>query len=258
MAFKAAVSKVSVPTAGARLLKTLHGLPNLGGFPHLRLAERSHRFCVLHLLGRAGLPPAYFNDDFLAGASGAFKHFNNTMMSPGILGTEQGVEPSFGTFCSEARQSLADAELEIQWKLEDVTEISLGSVGLVYGVRRSQGLPQNEWAAGRATYLGLTVVFRGEQRRVIARDGATIFADALIKAKQTVTLQKKSNGSVLAGQFDDAAIHCLRLEAELIQEGGEGAHPWHLRFDDDRGWSISDLNGALGGNSVAAPLPEAN
>lgn len=261
MTIRAATAKVAVPARVARLTHVCRGLDSGSG--QLSTAKTLARSVTIAMLRVIGFPRGYFKGDFLEGAGFAFRHLAATSREyrapPG-----SGVEARLHRHFADEMEHAVDEGFDVEWTVEDVTAAELGAVNIVYGARRSQAL---KTGAFRMAYGGHTLVLRGERRPPSAteclasqRHGATLCAEALLQARQTVILRKRGADEVLAGHFDEAAWHRVRLEAELEgmapPEGLESA-PWRLRFDDERGWAVSDLNLTLDGNCPAATLPEA-
>eukprot|EP00747_Dinoflagellata_sp_TGD_P222519 gnl/TRDRNA2_/TRDRNA2_94225_c0_seq2.p1 gnl/TRDRNA2_/TRDRNA2_94225_c0~~gnl/TRDRNA2_/TRDRNA2_94225_c0_seq2.p1 ORF type:complete len:275 (-),score=60.21 gnl/TRDRNA2_/TRDRNA2_94225_c0_seq2:77-901(-) len=271
MVIRAATAKVSIPAKGARLVSLLRGSEQALG--QLSFGQKCTRLLTLRLVEQMGFSKTYFDDDILAGASGVLQHLAVAAV-PQVrdTGVEASlVESALRESWAESLASLEPEGLEIGWDIEEVTDAELGSVNLVYGARRSQGVPKRD-EAFCAVYAGHTVVMHGEPRPVGMQDcfathrrGATLCVDALLKAKQTVTLRRKEGGDIIAGHFDEGTWHRLRLEAELVgvrspEDASSDVSPlasegiWKLRFDEDRGWIVADLNDGLGGNSIGAGL----
>lgn len=257
---RAATAKVAVPARAARLSQLFRGLDVGDG--QLSMAGTCARSVTIAMLRVIGFPGGYFKGDFLDGASFAFQHLAATTQQHGAT-PSSGVEARLQRYLADEMEHVVGSDLEVEWTVENVTAAELGAVSIVYGVRRSQTLATG---AFRTAYGGHTLVLRGEQRPPSAteclaaqRHGATLCVDALLQAKQTVVLRRRGADDTLAGHFDEAAWHRVRLEAELEgvapPEGLESA-PWRLCFDEERGWAVSDLNSALDGNCPAATLPE--
>eukprot|EP00928_Gymnodinium_smaydae_P037172 TRINITY_DN25843_c0_g1_i1.p1 TRINITY_DN25843_c0_g1~~TRINITY_DN25843_c0_g1_i1.p1 ORF type:complete len:272 (-),score=39.69 TRINITY_DN25843_c0_g1_i1:71-886(-) len=270
MAFRAATSKIPVPQKGGRLLQHLRGL-NVAT-PQPSLAMRFSQQMTFQLLGSAGLSRQYFDNDFLEGASATLLHLASDVL-PAAMSADKSVssrnsleadtmEAALDQYFAEAIASLRDEGLELQWNIEEITGLSLGGLQLVYGMRRSRKSVPTE-GSFRSEFSGHVVVLDGPKRHASARDafeshrqGATLCADAIVTAKQTVMLRRTDSGEVLAGHFDEGANHKLRLEAELFGVEPPFGGIWLLQFDSERGWLASDLNSCLDGNCVAAALPE--
>mmetsp|Transcript_41571 Transcript_41571/g.115665 ORF Transcript_41571/g.115665 Transcript_41571/m.115665 type:complete len:277 (-) Transcript_41571:41-871(-) len=273
MALRVATSHVRVPAKGARLHKLLCGVTP--SKPHLPLMQRCAKQMTLQALGAMGLSRDYFHSDFLSGARTVLGHLSDGILPRmqwesasfnGFKGAEV-LERSLQGFWLDALRSLEVEGLELRWELEAITEASLSELHMVCGHRRSMCPAQaaaNE-DAFRAAYAGHTVVLRGKRRLATARDclsavtaaGATLSADVLLTARQTVALQRRgSEGEVVAAQFDEAAQHVLRLEAEIeCTPSPYGKGLGMLQIDETRGWVVSDLNVGLDGNCAAMDLP---
>lgn len=258
MTIRAATAKVAVPARAARLLQLFRGSDASEGEP--LLANTWARSATIAMLRVIGFPGGYFKGDFLDGASFAFQHLAASTQQHGSP-RDSGVEAKLYRHLVDEAKHVVDEGFEVQWTVEDVTAAELGAMSIVYGARRSRALEPGSF---RTAYGGHTLVLRGERRQPSAteclasqRYGATLCTEALLQVRQTVILRRR--GEVLAGHFDEAAWHNVRFEAELDgvapPEGMESA-PWGLSFDEDRGWAISDLNLALGGNCPAASLPQ--
>lgn len=294
---RAAVSKIKVPAAGARLASVLRGV---GEEPSPLAAvgmrgwwRQKMDFGVAGGLGFTG-GPDYFYGDFLAGAMGALQH-----LADGVVPTERSrrsaassgaaaasdagdsdsvVDVALRRHFQEAMLALDGEGLQLRWELEEVSMASFGGMSWVFGARRHPLTPPRDQmvrsllgshvlVAPAAESLGgpspLTYLHASTRR------GATLSVDAVLTARQTVVLKCKDSGEVVAATFDEAARHHLRLEADVAPQGvgreGEAedrspAELWQQRplFDEERGWLVSDLNACLAGNCVASSLPGAD
>jgi len=266
---RVATAKVQVPAKGGKLATLLRGVDTVPQNPNI-LRHCSSKLAI-GFLERRGFPTGYFHRDFLAGAESSFLHLakithahdgnrdehHNLSAVPG----HDLLESSLRCVFSEGLESLTQGGFELEWNIEEVCSTKLGDVSLILGARRSRGIPLGEWTAARATYAGHTLVFRGKQRRELAQDGATVCVDVHVVAKQTILLKQAAENKVVAGYFDEASHHVVRLEAEMRNMGTTGSRLrqyLQLCFDDDHGWMISDFNSALNGNHLTAALPEAN
>lgn len=263
---RVATAKFQIPRLGATLFRMCRGIER----PPVALGmhQQAGRFLTIRGLENMGFGRHYFSNDFILGTTGALQHLANIVIPQAqeqlrkrgngtatIIHSETGLETSLVSHLAGGLAALEEDGLELAWGIQEVTASTLGNVCVVYGIRRSRGVPTGEWAAAAASYAGHKIVFRGDQRRVLARDGATISADAIVTVRQTVTLKLWACGDVVAADFADAATHVVRMEAELVH-----ADPGllSLEFDAERGWTVCDINEALGGNCVARKLPEAH
>mmetsp|Transcript_47206 Transcript_47206/g.119503 ORF Transcript_47206/g.119503 Transcript_47206/m.119503 type:complete len:293 (+) Transcript_47206:93-971(+) len=290
---RAAVSKIKVPAAGARLAKLLRGV---GQEPSPLAATNPiggwRQSLDLRLAKELGFPGGYdyFHGDFLAGAMGALQHLagdalpmerrrcqENTVSSSSMLGSDAGdfdsvVDAALRRTFQEGLRSLEDEGLELRWELEEISMASFGGALFVFGARRHPPSPPQEplVRTSLGPHLLVAPVAEGFSSPLVclqasALRGATLCVDAVLIAKQTVVLKRKADGEVIAATFDEAARHCLRLEADLAtpRRGASQelspADLWTGRplFNEERGWLVSDLNSGLSGNCVAKALQKA-
>lgn len=261
---RAATAKVKVPRAGWRLFKSFQGLTGDAAVARRPspVTQMGQRF-AMNLLQPMGFPKNYFHSegDFMAGAHAALQHF-----AASTVAAAQGVEearshfsgvldPGLSDVYSNGYEALESEGIEVSWALEEVNELTLGGLQLLCGWRRSRvpgGGESKEEGLTRHSYFGGSVVLlhsteaaesgawpaAESAHRLIVSRGATLYVEALVTAKQTVVLRERSGGEVLAADYSEAATHCLRLEAELVEP--------ELRFDDEQGWIVCDLNDTLG------------
>jgi hypothetical protein len=259
---KAATTKVKVPAMAGRLVKLLQGMPKEEQSAQTSLAGSVQRWFTHRLVEPMGFPDPYFqpHGDFLAGARAAFQHIAaTTEQAPQIARSHLSglLEPGLGEFYGDCFEALEAADLELALDLEEITGVALGQVQLVYGLRRSRRSYELGPDDGRAcSYFWGHKCVGPLNDRVMVVGGATLYAEALVTARQTVALRHRGGDrQVLAGDSCEAALHCLRLEAELVPDKN-GPVKGSVRFDDARGWIVSDMNGIMGGNCVASAVPD--
>mmetsp|Transcript_1914 Transcript_1914/g.3866 ORF Transcript_1914/g.3866 Transcript_1914/m.3866 type:complete len:248 (+) Transcript_1914:2-745(+) len=242
----------------------------LEGHPAGQLEARGptgwKRQLTLYYLHRhAGFSKGYFHNEFLDGAGQALTHAADVL--PGSVNI---LDKALQQIWSDGVRETQEAGLRLAWKIEEVTAASLGSVRLVFGVRRRELPPADP--AFRTEVFGHCVVMSGDRRAVTATDlakmlrrGATLSAEAHLTCRQSVTLWKPTEDSTaeetVAHTFSEEAVHCLNLEAELLgvtlskEADPEAAMNVAVEFDEDHGWLVSDINGALEGNCIAKTIP---
>jgi len=273
MVFRAATARVKLPQAGGNLSRLLRGSVDQRPAPSLH--ELCRRQLTLQLLGPFGLSRSYFNGDFLDGACAALTHFaSDVLPAMSVAAPEQcgadgnaisGLEAALARHLNDALTSLQEEELELVWEVEDVSSAALGSPHIVFGMRRSTHARSTD--AFQSIFTGQTVVLQGEKRQATLTDylssyerGATLAVDVDLTARQNVIVRRRQ-GETIAGTFNDAARHCLRLEADLVATGEPeqlfGMDLSQLELDIERGWVISDINEWLAGNCVAKEIPKA-
>lgn len=244
MAFRAATSKVEVPASAMRLFSLVEGLSE-DAPRSLGLSERFRRRAVMHVTGTFGVGSDYFFGEFLEGAEHAL--WRAAALEPPSGRPRDALSEELQALLGARALKLKAHDMRLTWDIEDITDSSLGEVRVVIGVRRGQRIDHaNRFKVDRGECCLVvppmeTVGFRVSRW---LRD-ATLSVEALIKCKQSVTLSTAA-GDIVAHSFSSEAHHALRLEADV---GGS-------KLDEERGWIVTDMNRALGGNCVAAGIKE--
>lgn len=270
---RAAVSKTSIPAAGGRLLKVLAGSPEskkvgLGSF-----TEKLERHISLFWLSSVGFPSGYFNDCFLRGADFALDHAAANLLpalhaSTSAVDVSSAMEVNLQHHIANGCETLRESGLELVWNIDEVSNAELGRVGLVFGARRSKGTPPK--GAFRTDLLNTSLVLQpstdGASTAPTANIenvmksfyvGATVWAEVYLSARQTTLIREAADvNNILVADYNEAALHCIRLEAELepVAHESNSGNFQKLSFDEERGWVIADINGCLDGNSVIATI----
>lgn len=250
MTLRAASSNFKLHASAKQLFSLLQGVPKCAP-RHLGLGDRFYRHVILGQMGSIGLGSDYFFGRFLEGAEHALRH-TTALVAPSGSSREllsEDVQALLGA--RDSRQ--ATNGLRLTWDIEDITDSSLGLLRLVSGVRR--GEPIDHTNAFKSELGGICLVMFNDDLRTCSgadlfKREATLSVDALIKCRQSVTLST-ADGEPVAESLHSEAHHILRLEVGLrkIDDMREGRE-----MDGERGWIVTDLNRALGGNCVAAGI----
>eukprot|EP00929_Paragymnodinium_shiwhaense_P101688 TRINITY_DN64847_c0_g1_i1.p1 TRINITY_DN64847_c0_g1~~TRINITY_DN64847_c0_g1_i1.p1 ORF type:complete len:297 (-),score=70.06 TRINITY_DN64847_c0_g1_i1:41-868(-) len=269
MTVRAATARLKMPEIAVRLKKLLDGLP--AGAPASRgLADDlSQWFEVRYGLGQMGFAPNYFEEDFLQGAAGALTHVASVLPTAGTAEDLTGslLDTGLRDLWKDNMRDLDAENLRLSWDIEDIDDVALGNVKIIFGLRRRDIAMATD--ARRADFGRHSIVVRGEGSGSIFSDlaasreyGATLTAEALITCKQSVkfTLAKPpgdgseggSTEEVILQSAQEAVTHCLKLEADLQGSTAQGEVP--LYFNESKGWSALDLNYVLRGNDVCSHL----
>lgn len=263
MAMRAATARVAVPAATKRLMKLLEG-QSAGQLDAHSLTGWKRHLTLYYLHRHAGFSKGYFHKEFLDGAGQALTHAADV-----LPGSANILDKALQQIWSDGVRETQEAGLRLTWNIEEVTAASLGNVRLVFGLRRRELPPAVP--AFRTEVFGHCVVMSGDRRAVTATDlakmlgrGATLSAEARLTCRQSVTLWKPKEDSTaeepVAHTFNEEAVHCLNLEAELLgvalskEADADAAMNVAVEFDEDHGWLVSDINGALEGNCVAKTI----
>ncbi|CAE7207798.1 unnamed protein product [Symbiodinium pilosum] len=156
----------------------------------------------------------------------------------------------------DAAAGLDEAKLDLTWDL-DVTSVQLSNFLLVYGLRRSTGgrtaglyrkPVSGHYVVSKESTAGLWEV------ATAALEGGTVCADFVLTCDQVLQLSCSETQETRLREAKTVE-HRLRLEAEWTPAEGENKDI-PPRFDDQRGWLITDLNGAAEFNSPVANIQE--
>jgi len=250
MTLRAASSNLKLHASAKQLFSLLQGVPK--GVPrHLGLSDRFYRHVILGQIGTSGVGSDYLFGEFLEGAEHALRCVA-ALVAPSRSSREllsEEVQDLLGA--RDPRQ--ATDRLRLTWDIEDVTDSSLGLLRLVSGVRRGEPIDHTNTYKSERGGICL-VMFNDDLPPCSAADlfkrEATLSVDALIKCRQSVTLST-ADGEPVAESLHSEAHHILRLEVGLrkIDDMHEDRE-----MDGERGWVVTDLNRALGGNCVAASI----
>ncbi|CAE7373892.1 unnamed protein product [Symbiodinium natans] len=157
---------------------------------------------------------------------------------------------------ADAVTGLDEAKLDLTWNL-DISSVELRNFLLVYGMRRSTGRTAGLYrkpvsghyvVSEESTPAGVWEVAQA------ALQGGTVCADFVLTCDQVLELRCAETQETRLRE-ESTVDHRLRLEAEWFPaEGDHREIP--PRFDEQRGWLITDLNGAAELNNPVAHIQE--
>ncbi|CAE7913669.1 Herc2 [Symbiodinium sp. KB8] len=197
--------------------------------------------------------PAVVVGDATQGAEAAIRHLSesrNAAQSPMV-------EAKLREVFSEAMSGLDEAKLELAWNL-DVSSVDLRNFLLIYGMRRSTG--SRTTGLYRKQVSGHYVVSKEPtpagpwEVAQAALEGGIVCADFVLTCEQVLELRCVETQEIKLHE-ESTVDHRLRLEAEWTAAQGDDREIPPI-FDEERGWLITDLNGAADLNSPVAHLEE--
>ncbi|OLQ00062.1 hypothetical protein AK812_SmicGene17325 [Symbiodinium microadriaticum] len=251
---QAATAKVALPRTLQPLLTALRSRAPSPTPPFREaVSESVQKWLSTWLLQAVGFPRNYWQSDATQGAEAAIRHLSesrNAAQSPMV-------EAKLREVFSEAMSGLDEAKLELAWNL-DVSSVDLRNFLLIYGMRRSTG--SRTTGLYRKQVSGHYVVSKEPtpagpwEVAQAALEGGIVCADFVLTCEQVLELRCVETQEIKLHE-ESTVDHRLRLEAEWTAAQGDDREIPPI-FDEERGWLITDLNGAADLNSPVAHLEE--